>query len=342
MLGAYKKITALVVDLHRNVSGNFSRQPSFKSQLSTSSMQDHVYGNSSNTGLISDKHSEQSLFGAATGVTQSLYEKPKWDIEEESHFSQELAMKKFNIEDLTNENINKNEQGATFNGKDEIEVLKDGTTNTNSERILEDLSRKMLDANQRLVEYSIKNANLESKILYLEKVIKMFGENQRINKNGIHVWKIDNFENSFQYLKENETFSYSQPFYTSEFGYKFCLRINVLPTHDKFLSLYIHMMKGDHDDFLEWPFKGKICLEILDLGENTQKKKHFSDPFEICEELEAFKRPIKDRSVKCYGFKEFISYDQLLKAGSPGSSEGRLIKNDTIFIRASVRERVSN
>ena len=70
----------------------------------------------------------------------------------------------------------------------------------------------------------------------------------------------------FQQHKRDDTDWYSPPFYTHLHGYKMCLRINASSrdlgkgTHT---SLYFHMMKGEFDDHLKWPFRGDITIQLL-------------------------------------------------------------------------------
>lgn len=50
---------------------------------------------------------------------------------------------------------------------------------------------------------------------------------------------------------------YSPGFYTSPYGYKLCLRINLngLENGDgTHVALFVHVMRGDYDEHLEWPF----------------------------------------------------------------------------------------
>lgn len=35
------------------------------------------------------------------------------------------------------------------------------------------------------------------------------------------------------------------------------------------ISLFVHMMRGDYDDILDWPFRGRISVSILDLHPGT-------------------------------------------------------------------------
>ena len=60
---------------------------------------------------------------------------------------------------------------------------------------------------------------------------------------------------------------YSQPFYTSRFGYKMCARVYLngdgigRGTH---MSLYFVVMRGEYDALLAWPFQHKVRY-LLDI-----------------------------------------------------------------------------
>ena len=59
---------------------------------------------------------------------------------------------------------------------------------------------------------------------------------------------------------------FSKAFYTSLNGYRMCL--GVFPggngegkgTH---VSLFVHLMKGENDSELKWPFRGSVVVELL-------------------------------------------------------------------------------
>ena len=70
---------------------------------------------------------------------------------------------------------------------------------------------------------------------------------------------------SFRVRQDGENV-YPPPFYTHSHGYKFC--VDVYPqgngsgkgTH---VSVYTHLMKGQFDDHLKWPFRGEITIQIV-------------------------------------------------------------------------------
>ena len=69
---------------------------------------------------------------------------------------------------------------------------------------------------------------------------------------------------------------YSTPFYTGPGGYKLQLRVDPntstkpkgIPLfqrkhEDTHISVCVHLMKGENDDCLGWPFKGSVTVELL-------------------------------------------------------------------------------
>ncbi|XP_006816126.2 TNF receptor-associated factor 3-like, partial [Saccoglossus kowalevskii] len=78
---------------------------------------------------------------------------------------------------------------------------------------------------------------------------------------GILIWKIKDFARRKREALSGMTLSlYSQPFYTSKYGYKMCARVYLngdgmgKGTH---MSLFFVVMKGDYDSLLQWPFRQK-------------------------------------------------------------------------------------
>lgn len=69
----------------------------------------------------------------------------------------------------------------------------------------------------------------------------------------------------FKKHKENHQQWLSPPFYTHFGGYKMCMGIDAIGSeegHKTHVSVYANMMKGDYDDFLKWPFKGCVFIEL--------------------------------------------------------------------------------
>ena len=89
--------------------------------------------------------------------------------------------------------------------------------------------------------------------------------------------------------KKTNSYWYSQPFYSSDKGYKLQLRVYANGygsgegTH---LSVYVHLMKGEYDDTLSWPFNGTITVQLLNW---------FSDNHHVEETIPHYEAPLEYR-----------------------------------------------
>ena len=75
---------------------------------------------------------------------------------------------------------------------------------------------------------------------------------------------------------------HSPPFYTGPGEYKMCLRVyanghgNGIATH---VSVYVNLMRGEHDDKLIWPFLGDITVQLVNQHrdqDHVEKILHFA------------------------------------------------------------------
>nr|XP_018917969.1 PREDICTED: TNF receptor-associated factor 6 [Bemisia tabaci] len=150
----------------------------------------------------------------------------------------------------------------------------------------------------------------------------------RIMHSGEYVWKINKFKLTLNRMLINPTYMYYSPYiYTSAYGYRFRARLNISLQNKNYLALNIHLVSGDHDATLDWPFSGQIMLAVAHPDDSllTVKETVMSEP-----DLEAFKRPIKDMmNARAFGFNEFISISQVLENG--------YLDDDTLIIRIQVK-----
>ena len=76
----------------------------------------------------------------------------------------------------------------------------------------------------------------------------------------------------FNYYKWNNTEWYSPSFYTHPHKYKMCLRIDANGSGDGkrfYVSVLVHVMRGEFDDHLRWPFQGDVTIELLNQLEDN-------------------------------------------------------------------------
>lgn len=150
---------------------------------------------------------------------------------------------------------------------------------------------------------------------------------EQASYNGVLIWKIDEFERRRNEAISGVTMSlYSTPFYTSRHGYKMCCRIYLngdglgKGTH---MSFFFVIMRGPFDALLEWPFKQKVTLTLL----NQQGRPSVTDSFRPDEQSSSFQRPLRREMNIATGCPMFIKIDHLLNGG--------FVKNDCIYVKAS-------
>ncbi len=151
--------------------------------------------------------------------------------------------------------------------------------------------------------------------------------------NGTFVWRITNFKQQFESARnaEEEIALFSQPFYTSQYGYKLRLK-TYLNGRDRgkgtHLSLYLIIMKGEYDALLDWPFDQKITFNLLDQSEQRKHKTHQLSPNRSLPNVKAvFNRPSLKENLGI-GNPSFVSHEVI--------DQNEYIKDDTIFVKCEV------
>ena len=149
--------------------------------------------------------------------------------------------------------------------------------------------------------------------------------------NGSYTWKIGNYRKCRQdAITGAMTAIHSPAFYTDLYGYKLCMRINLNGVDGgvgKHVALFVHMMQGDYDNVLEWPFTGRIALSILDQSD-AEFRHHISEHFVAKPNLLAFQRPTSLRNYKGYGYVEFAPIEHI--------RDPQYVKNNTMLVRIQI------
>ncbi|XP_019854917.1 PREDICTED: kinectin-like [Amphimedon queenslandica] len=98
---------------------------------------------------------------------------------------------------------------------------------------------------------------------------------------GPHTPPVEVLMTSFASHHKSNKHWYSPGFYSHHNGYKLCLRVRAngesegSETH---LSIYIHLMRGEYDDTLKWPVRGRVNLELF---KRKHDKNHFAGKIEF-------------------------------------------------------------
>ena len=148
---------------------------------------------------------------------------------------------------------------------------------------------------------------------------------------GSYVWKINDISRRYQEAKDGKTSSlYSPPFYTSQHGYRLCLRAYLngdgsgKNTH---VSLFVVIMKGEFDDLLSWPFRHRVTLTLINQDAPTEPRSSKSQRFLPNPESSSFKKP-KEAFNVASGFPEFVPASILTNSS--------FVKNDILYIKVKV------
>ena len=112
--------------------------------------------------------------------------------------------------------------------------------------------------------------------------------------------------------KKIDDYWFSPPFYIKPGGYKMCIRVvaygsgSGAGTH---VSVYVHLMRGENDSTLKWPFRGDITIQLVNHSNDQDHREwtvHFSDDAVA---FGATKRVTKEeRLSKSWGIPQFISH----------------------------------
>ena len=135
----------------------------------------------------------------------------------------------------------------------------------------------------------------------------------------------------FDAHKTDEKPFLSPPFYSNENGYK--LRIEVDANgHDTgkgtHVSVFIHLLKGEHDDELTWPFTGTVEVELLN---QLEDRFHCKKTGTYTEEVG--KRVENGTSQPGWGWQKFILHSEVEKFSGRNC---QYLKDDSLIFRVSV------
>ena len=110
----------------------------------------------------------------------------------------------------------------------------------------------------------------------------------------------------------------SRPFYTHPKGYRMCLWVDVGGNGQGkgiYISVFLSVLKGEHDNNLSWPFKGSIAVQLMNQAE---KKSHHIEVIKYHDSTpKASAGRIMDegRKAKPWGKGKFIRHEEIRDGG---------------------------
>lgn len=133
---------------------------------------------------------------------------------------------------------------------------------------IDKLNDHKLDCIRKDVTNSIFLSSFENRIKQLEIIVKKQQDiidnlSLKSLSNSVEIspfiWKVSPFEKLRNDAISGKNSSIHSPsFYSSSTGYRMCLRLNlngVDSSIDKYISVFVHLVQGEYDDALSWPFR---------------------------------------------------------------------------------------
>ena len=134
-------------------------------------------------------------------------------------------------------------------------------------------------------------------------------------------------------VKQTDEEVYLPAFYTHSRGYRMC--VNVYPngygdgkgTH---VSIFTYMMQGPFDDYLKWPFRGEITIQIVNqVGDHDHVEKIIRYTDATSDDY-AGRVTDKERADDGWGFHQVLAHNQL---HYNARRRTHYLKNNTLHIR---------
>ena len=124
----------------------------------------------------------------------------------------------------------------------------------------------------------------------------------------------------------------SMPFFTHPRGYKMCLRVDAngtdggVGTH---VSVFLYLMSGEYDNELEWPFQGRISIQLLN---QEEPRRHYEMRLNFAEAPAESTRRVtdSDKNSTGWGLPRFITHSVLNVV-----PKLKYLKNDSLFFKIS-------
>ena len=192
--------------------------------------------------------------------------------------------------------------------------------------------KRQLDTNQESVRRQERRIESIEHTLELRNValavLEEYVRQQEFSSyDGQLLWKISDYARRRNDAVTRQQLSlYSPCFFTSRYGYKMCARLYLngdgmgRGTH---ISLFIVVMRGEHDALLRWPFKQKVTFMLLD-QDNVE---HVIDAFRPDLTSSSFQRPRRETNIAS-GCPMFCPLAEL--------NNHAYVRDDTMFVKIIV------
>ena len=103
------------------------------------------------------------------------------------------------------------------------------------------------------------------------------------------------------------------------------------------VSVYGYLMRGENDEYLPWPFTGKVTVKLLN---QLEDKNHLCKDMTFPFDNEVSQRVVdKERSRSGWGWSTYISHSDL---GHNTAKNCQYLKDDRLYFKISVDAKSSS
>ena len=126
---------------------------------------------------------------------------------------------------------------------------------------------------------------------------------------------------------------FSPAFYTHPYGYRMCVRVHPKGngrgegTH---VSIFTLMMHGPFDDYLKWPFKGKITIQLVNQAGDHDHVEKIIPYTDKTPDENAGRVTGSERVKEGLGVPQFLSHSHL---GYNAARKTQYLKNNSLIVR---------
>jgi len=214
-------------------------------------------------------------------------------------------------------------------GRELDEVRKNAAENNKTvQEMIQQLKERLEGTEQSLQDQLKVNTQLQLQVETIFNSNWSLQLNYLVNSDNVVIPVVSKLT-EFKKYKNNEDWI-SPGFYTSDKGYKICLRVfpDGISGVSNHVTMSVRLMKGDHDDHLKWPFEGTLTVQLLnqlsDSNHSELVEFNFVGSRSACERV---KSGTAKYGMRCDQFMTHrkLSYDAYKKC--------QYLKDDCVFFR---------
>ena len=124
----------------------------------------------------------------------------------------------------------------------------------------------------------------------------------------------DFFMINFSDLKKRKDEWFSESFYTHPKGYKMCVKAYASgfgTGKDTHLSLYIFLMRGEFDDHLKWPFRGKLTIRLVNQSGGEGHRQSILVFDGLTPDHASARVTVGEKAIEGWGYQQVIAHHLL-------------------------------